>query len=249
MEIVTGTQAYSMRANWKLLVENSMDGYHARTTHKRYFDFLVENGLDPAGVTRRRGGSGQSLGNGHAVIQSEPLWGRPIARWGAPFAEDKRAELEAIEQRMIERFGAEWAYQITQTSRNLLIFPNLIINDIMAITIRTFFPLAPDYIEINAWALAPKDESPQDRAARLDNFLTFLGPGGFATPDDVAALESCQQGFRNREVMWSDMSRGMKRAQPLVDDELQMRAFWRQWHALMLRAQPAEVARPHAVAV
>jgi hypothetical protein len=25
----------------------------------------------------------------------------------------------------------------------------------------------------------------------------------------------------------------MKRAQPLVDDELQMRAFWRQWHTLM----------------
>jgi p-cumate 2,3-dioxygenase alpha subunit len=249
MEVVTGTQAYSMRANWKLLVENSMDGYHARTTHKRYFDFLVENGLDPTGVTRRRGGSGKSLGNGHAVIQSEPLWGRPIARWGAPFAEEKRAELEAIEHKMIERFGAEWAYQITQTSRNLLIFPNLIINDIMAITIRTFFPLAPDYIEINAWALAPQDESPQDRAARLDNFLTFLGPGGFATPDDVAALESCQQGFRNREVMWSDMSRGMKRAQPLVDDELQMRAFWRQWHTLMLRDQPTEVARPHAVAV
>jgi hypothetical protein len=41
----------------------------------------------------------------------------------------------------------------------------------------------------------------------------------------------------------------MKRAQPLVDDELQMRAFWRQWHTLMLRDQPTEVARPHAVAV
>ena len=76
---------------------------------------------------------------------------------------------------------------MTQTSRNLLIFPNLIINDIMAITIRTFFPVAPDYIEINAWALAPKDESPDNRALRLDNFLTFLGPGGFATPDDVEA--------------------------------------------------------------
>ena len=59
---------------------------------------------------------------------------------------------------------------MTQTSRNLLIFPNLIINDIMAITVRTFFPVAPDYIEINAWALAPKDESPDNRALRLDNF-------------------------------------------------------------------------------
>lgn len=249
MEVVSGTQAYSMRANWKLLVENSMDGYHARTTHQRYFEFLVETGLDSSTVTRRRGGMGKSLGNGHAVIQSEPLWGRPIARWGAPYTEDKRPRLEAIERQMIERFGPELAYKITQTSRNLLIFPNLIINDIMAITIRTFFPLAPDYIDINAWALAPRDENAEDRASRLDNFLTFLGPGGFATPDDVAALESCQQGFANREVVWSDISRGMKRAQPLVDDELQMRAFWRQWHALMTSPQAMDATMPRAVAV
>lgn len=43
MEIVAGTQAYSMRANWTLLVENSIDGYHARTTRQRYFEFLVES--------------------------------------------------------------------------------------------------------------------------------------------------------------------------------------------------------------
>src|ERR671931_565337 len=241
MEIVTGTQAYSMRANWKLLVENSMDGYHARTTHQRYFEFLVETGVDPSLMRVRRGGVGKALGNGHAVIQSEPAFGRPIARWTPSFGDEKKAELEAIQQLIIERFGAEWAYQMTQTSRNLLIFPNLIINDIMAITVRTFFPAAPDYIEINAWALAPKDESPDNRALRLDNFLTFLGPGGFATPDDVEALESCQQGFANREVEWSDISRGMKRAQPFVDDELQMRAFWRQWHALMRHSQRAAV--------
>jgi benzoate/toluate 1,2-dioxygenase alpha subunit/p-cumate 2,3-dioxygenase alpha subunit len=29
------------------------------------------------------------------------------------------------------------------------------------------------------------------------------------------------------------MSRGMGRAQPSSQDELQMRAFWRRWHALM----------------
>jgi p-cumate 2,3-dioxygenase alpha subunit len=131
----------------------------------------------------------------------------------------------------------------------LLIFPNLIINDIMAITVRTFFPVAPDYLEINAWALAPKDESAEHRVLRLDNFLTFLGPGGFATPDDVEALESCQRGFANREVAWSDISRGMQLAQPLVDDELQMRAFWRQWHALMLGSQLADVPVHHTIAV
>ena len=249
MEIVSGTQAYSMRANWKLLVENSMDGYHARTTHQRYFEYLVATGVDPSKMTRRRGGVGKSLGNGHAVIQSEPPWGRPIARWVPAFGEAKRGELAALQRELAERFGPDWAYQMTQTSRNLLIFPNLIINDIMAITVRTFFPVAPDYIEINAWALAPIDESAENRALRLDNFLTFLGPGGFATPDDVEALESCQQGFANREVQWSDLSRGMKRAQPAVDDELQMRAFWRQWYTLITQDQAAHARPSGAIAV
>jgi len=248
MEIVAGTQAYSMRANWKLLVENSIDGYHARTTHQRYLEFLVETGVDPARARGRRAGFGKALGNGHAVIDNEAPFGRPIARWEPRFGEAKRAELEAIHQKMVARFGAEWARRITQTSRNLLIFPNLIINDIMAITVRTFFPVAPDYIEINAWALAPRDETADNRALRLDNFLTFLGPGGFATPDDVEALESCQQGFANREVQYSDISRGMKRSEPLIDDELQMRAFWRQWHALMRGSPLAEVPVDHAMA-
>jgi len=40
----------------------------------------------------------------------------------------------------------------------------------------------------------------------------------------------------------------MQRDQPLIDDELQMRAFWRQWHALMRGWPLAEVPVDHAVA-
>jgi len=36
-----------MRANWKLLVENSMDGYHAAFTHERFFThFMPAMGLE-----------------------------------------------------------------------------------------------------------------------------------------------------------------------------------------------------------
>jgi p-cumate 2,3-dioxygenase subunit alpha len=248
MEIVGGTQLYSMRANWKLLVENSIDGYHAPTTHQRYFEFLVEMGVDSRAI--RRTGTGRSLGNGHALIESAPApGGRPIASWAPHFGEEKKAEIEALQRKFEERFGVERAFKITQTNRNLLIFPNLIINDIMAITVRTFFPITHDYMEITAWALAPVDEPLDHRALRLDNFLTFLGPGGFATPDDVEMLESCQRGFANREVGWSDMSRGMKRERPLQNDELQMRAFWRRWHELMTLSQMASVGGRRAVAV
>ena len=57
VEIVRGSQAYSMKANWKLLIENSIDGYHAIPTHYRYFvQYLHDLGADSAQWTgpRRR---------------------------------------------------------------------------------------------------------------------------------------------------------------------------------------------------
>ncbi len=242
MEIIGGTQLYSMRANWKLLVENSIDGYHGLPTHKRYFlEFLPDTGVE---VQRMRiAGTAKSLGNGHAVIENPEIpFGRPIADWIPAWGEAKKTELEALYRQLVDRFGAERAYKIAKVSRNLLIFPNLIINDIMSITVRTFFPVAPDYTEITAWALAPRGESPADRTLRLDNFLTFLGPGGFATPDDVEMLEACQRGYAAvREVEWSDISRGMKRKEARATDELQMRVFWRRWNELLTPSRPARV--------
>ena len=71
-------------------------------------------------------------------------------------------------------------------------------------------------------------DSAAARAVRLDSFLTFYGPGGFATPDDIEALESVQPGSRAwREVPWSVMTRGMaKEGEQLNTDELHLRAFW-----------------------
>jgi len=100
--------------------------------------------------------------------------------------------------------------------------------------VRTFQPAGPDRMRVTAWALGPKEESASARARRLDSFLTFYGPGGFATPDDVEALESVQQGLAATEVRWSEISRGMnKEGEQLNTDELHLRAFWRRWNALM----------------
>jgi p-cumate 2,3-dioxygenase subunit alpha len=234
MKISEGSQAYSIRANWKLLVENSIDGYHGLPTHQRYFSFLSDSGVDLRGGLDSPHQKALDLGNGHAVIEYLSPFGRPIARWVPSFGELAKARIEEKQRRLEERFGAERAFRIAQTGRNLLIFPNLIINDIMAITVRTFFPISPDYMEVNAWNLGPAEEDVDDSELRLDNFLTFLGPGGFATPDDVEMLESCQRGFANREVQWSDISRGMLREHPSISDELQIRTFWRRWHELCL---------------
>ena len=82
---------------------------------------------------------------------------------------------------------------------------------------------------------ATVEETKEQRARRLHAFLTFYGPGGFATPDDVAALELAQQGYAAwREVPWTDLSRGMGNSQEqLATDEGHLRVFWRKWNAMM----------------
>jgi p-cumate 2,3-dioxygenase alpha subunit len=225
VEIITGTHEYGMDANWKLLVENSIDGYHAVPVHDTYFSYLAELGSEPRLTDP---GRARDLGNGHAVIEGEAPWGRPTARWEPTFGEQTKDVIERIRADLTARHGAERARRMADTSRNLLIYPNLIVNDIMAVTVRTFMPTAADRTEITAWQLAPLNEHPDLRERRLDSFLTFLGPGGFATPDDIEALESCQQGFSSGGVQWNDISRGMGREARLTDEE-QMRAFWRRW--------------------
>jgi p-cumate 2,3-dioxygenase alpha subunit len=229
MVIVGGTQEYAIRGNWKLLAENSVDGYHASTTHSTYLDYL-KNANGALHDTRLEG-VGTDLGNGHAVIEYAAPWGRPIASWVPLWGEQGRIEIDAIHAQLAARLGAERAERLARRNRNMIIFPNLVVNDIMAITVRTFYPTAPDYMLVNAWALAPAVESDWLRKYRLFNFTEFLGPGGFATPDDVEAIEKCQVGYANAAgAGYNDISKGMLRADGAAyDDELQMRAFWDEW--------------------
>ncbi len=253
MRVVPGTNRYAIKANWKLLLENSLDGYHLLSAHRSYVDFIAGLGTDDSGVTMaaRPPGVARALGNGHAVAENVPVNGRPIAHWHPAFGEEARVPMAMARQRLVAKYGEDRTRRIADTSRNLLIYPNLLILDFVAVAIRYVEPLSPDSMAVTAWHLVPKEESGARLAARLDSYLTFLGPGGFATPDDVEILESCQAGFQATEMAWSDVSRGMFKACPGTSDEIQMRGFWRQWHAHMQRlgetdgqdAPPSSVSR------
>jgi p-cumate 2,3-dioxygenase alpha subunit len=244
MEVIEGSQLYSARGNWKLLVENTIDFLHTVPVHQTYFKFLKDFGTDlSSGVS----GRGHDLGNGHAVVSFRAGWGRPVARWEPSWGEAEKARIAKVREEVVARVGEDRAKLIADTDRNLCLFPNLLINDIMATVLRQVNPIAPGYMEITQWALAPMGEDAQARARRLHAFNTFLGPGGFATPDDIEAFEGCQRGFGAwREVGWSDYSRGyrteLEGPEDMIrsDHEIQIRAFYRRWHELVA----AEGARP-----
>jgi len=72
----------------------------------------------------------------------------------------------------------------------------------------------------------------------MKTVVSFVGPGGLATPDDIEAYECVQRGIMATDgaapgLDCSDMSRGMidevKGVQGRSTDEGAMRGFWRHW--------------------
>jgi phenylpropionate dioxygenase-like ring-hydroxylating dioxygenase large terminal subunit len=236
MEITPGAHEFSADANWKLFVENSLDGYHVLPVHTTYFDYLEK--VDGSRPGLLDGSESFDLGNGHAAIRGRFPWARPVARWTPALGEQNRVGVEAAYAELVRKYGPERADLIGRVDRNVLIFPNLIILDVMGVVVRKITPTSAGHTRITQWSLASAGEGADLRARRLESFITFQGPGGFATPDDLEALEACQAGFRaGAGVPWSDVSRGMHCEHGGQScgssDERPLRAFWRQWQKLM----------------
>jgi p-cumate 2,3-dioxygenase alpha subunit len=232
MVIIPGSQPYACNANWKLLVENSIDGYHGVPVHQTYFEFIGNRG-DVSGLVKNlqsEAARGYALGNGHAVVDYPAPFPRVVAQWHPMFGDEAKADIDAAMDELVAIHGPERAARMALTCRNLFIYPNLFLLDVAGLNVRTMWPTGPDHMTITGWGMAPADETGERLKRRIEGFNLFLGPGGLATPDDIEALEACQEGFQATSDAYSDISRGMLR-DAKTTDEAQMRSFWREWHA------------------
>ena len=237
MEVIRGTHEYEINGNYKLLCENSYDGYHLGPTHQSYVEYLmtVMKGIDMAAV-----GRAHSFGHGHACFETPIRAGRAVAQWIPSMGEEARVAIEAKRDEVTARLGDNRAKIVCETHRNMVIFPNSVINDQQSVLVRSIVPTAHNRMHVRAWTLAPRDEPRLLREIRLENMLSFLGPGGFATPDDVAMLEAAQRGYEATDVEWNDFSKGYGPGEQTAKggetdwaNELQMRAYWLEWDRLM----------------
>jgi p-cumate 2,3-dioxygenase alpha subunit len=235
-QVVRGAAKYDIHANWKLLLENSSENYHFHTTHKTFSDYAADQrkkaGLERSKINNIENSRGLAFPNGHVAMVTRAE-GRTIASPSPLWSEEAIAATNRMRDGLANRFGPERGYRMADYSRFLMVFPNLAIHDTQSgFKLRQWWPTAPDSMEVTQWELAPRHEREDLLRYRLDGALMFQGPGGFGTPDDIEALESCQTGYGATEVEWSDLSRGMRR-EARSDDELTARGFWRQWHALI----------------
>ncbi len=235
VEVVAGSHQYVSRTNWKLAVENALDQYHFMPTHTTFTEYRKSSGF----AARGTGGWSQHAEGRHVVLESSGLYGRAGLTWEPAWGEDERQRIEDNRVELVSRLGDAKADRIASWSRNTFIFPNLLTFDFIGLSLRVLEPVAPGVTQVRASFLGPKGEPEAARKLRLNQVVMFMGPGGFATPDDVEAQQCAQEGYGATAddprdgVAWNDVSRGLLREiageANDMNDEAHLRTFWRHW--------------------
>lgn len=241
---VTLTRAmhrYRYPGNWKLQMDNGVDGYHGNYAHESFVKLMEraqETSFDEFAKLRRTGCT-RGLSHGDGLID------RPYGGMAGQFdyldpsLAEYHAQLEA-------RYGPERAARL-KGQQNLFVFPNLFLFESHVRVIR---PVAFDetIVEMHPFML---DGAPEAlNAARLQTHQRFFGPAGFGAPDDVEMFVNVWAGLRARAVEWLIFSRGLHRETVNEDgervgastDETPQRAAYREWRRLMAAGGPGASA-------
>ena len=224
--------------NWKLQLENSMDGYHANFTHKSFFALMQQRTAQPAQyVSAQRVSDSIALQNGHAVLDQRAAAGAMLRRRLATLPEAPPAETD-----LASYFGipdGEAVYNATPgPGFNLAIFPNLAL---VGIHVREIRPISASETEVILRpALATGVPDVLNRL-RLRYHELFYGPCGFGQPDDLEMFDRVRAGLDAGSDPWIRLNRGLNRE--IVDDdgnhraditdETPQRGQYRQWRRLM----------------
>jgi p-cumate 2,3-dioxygenase alpha subunit len=252
LEVTPGAQEFIVNCNWKSITENQIDAYHGPALHGSYFQYAADRAEKRGGVRPKPltlNGRGFGLGNGHGGVENFVKVGKPTTDWIPAFGEETRPLIEANRDRLMNKYGAERGIRMCERSRQMLIFPNTILNDVLSLSVRTSYPLSPTSSRSNIWNLAPVGEDLRIRRIRLENHLTFVGPGGFAHPDDYEIFDRRALGDAHSPHFLHDYSKGMSPIDEESDllwstgdqsEEAQQRAWWAQWDRVLRGVETLE---------
>jgi phenylpropionate dioxygenase-like ring-hydroxylating dioxygenase large terminal subunit len=243
---LAGAHRFRLACNWKMVWDNSADGYHVPFSHQSLLVMTHQRygGGDMAyfADADRSRMSNNALDNGHTLIDQRPdmhgesAWRIQRPQPGRePYQDDVRAAFGERAQRVLDTtVGA---------GMNLNIFPNLCL---IGNQVQVVQPLAVAATSVSFYATQRKDVDDAVNTMRLRTQEDFPVMGEM---DDAANFEECQRGLMNTpEDEWVDMSRHYETGKDLpvedgiirgpVTTDLPMRNYYAQWKRLM-RAEPA----------
>lgn len=206
-----GIYDYLYDGNWKLLMENTVDDYHAEYLH----DYAFAQRAKLFNMGQGSGGFAAQEGRHHSV---------ELGFHGAFDQHDDERTL------VIQKVRTRRVY--------LNIFPTLIVlyNPVWDVTaFRVIVPIAVDKTRVLNYVLVPKSADKDRRRQIGERFHYSWGPGGRAGVDDINIFSQVQRGLKARGAGQVITSRGYMRPGPVGGpaDDHAVRAFWFGWRTMM----------------
>jgi len=236
----SGVLKHAYRGNWKMALENSVDGYHPNILHHAAMAMMTRGKGDMEAIFGERSDArARDLGNGAAQLDLNAVNTRNGGRvvppgWSRAAFEDYRAAME-------RRYGADEADRIiAQGPPHFCLFPNLIF---ILNQFRVIQPVSVDETVIYYYPTLLKGAPEEINQRRLSETYLIHGPAGRVAPDDFEAYERNQEGFSARVNEWLLLRRGLHREDRETDgaiaghetDETTQRAIWRYYREAMTR--------------
>lgn len=251
------------KGNWKLLYDNSADGYHVLFSHRSLLEMenrLAEDG--GKGMSFYRGSPDEAAmyvrcyANGHHYKDKRPnIDKRPGALWEI---EGPHPGMEHFEASLRQRLGDKAGYALDLAASepvNINVFPNL---HILGNHIQVAHPVAVDETDTTWYGTAVVDEDGVLEGAADDvnalRMRTQESFPNFGEVDDLANFEQIQIGLAAEEDEWVYMHRGLgipgriaRGADGAVTgpptDEVFMREHSKVWKRLMAARPRLEIRR------
>jgi phenylpropionate dioxygenase-like ring-hydroxylating dioxygenase large terminal subunit len=236
----SGVLKHSYKGNWKMALENSVDGYHPNILHHAAIAMMMAGKGDMDEVFGERSDArARDLGNGAAQLDLAPVQVKNGGRVVPPGW--SREAFEQYRASMVAHRGEERAERIiAEGPPHFCIFPNLIF---ILNQFRVIQPVSVDETVVYYYPTLLKGAPEEINRLRLSETFLIHGPAGRVAPDDFEAYERNQIGFRAEVNEWLVLRRGLHRESHesggIVSghetDETTQRGLWRYYREVMTR--------------
>jgi phenylpropionate dioxygenase-like ring-hydroxylating dioxygenase large terminal subunit len=223
LEAAGGVFKHAYNGNWKLMLENHLDGAHPAWVHassvavargapepgkpgaEHYYDIAVrqmrQNGA-PDAVWEAIGM--WTTPHGHGYMGDYHDDSRLVVGMGSPVFEEYRSKL-------VERVGEKQAGRILRvTLWNTIIYPNCSFMSQFR-QLRIIHPIAVDRSVVTTYSFRMKDAPAQMFRDTIAFSNVVNGTGSWVLTDDLEVYERIQKGFASGAVDWSYIGRGYGR--------------------------------------
>jgi len=236
-----GWLKHRIRANWKFLPENNVDGYHVTTSHASLL--RATNAFESLLFDEDKGDNSVSRdwGGGHTEIDFAPRYQTlgKLFQWFGSIPESKLPNYVAS---MEQAYGKEVARQrMIDGPPHAIIFPNLFLGE-MNISFLT--PISANEV-VQSYTPMQLNGAPEVNSRALRQLEGAMGAGSFLLPEDACMSERNHLGLAAQSPAWLDIRRGLEReaVDPVngllssaISDEITNRTFWKEYLRVMSQA-------------